>query len=38
MLPYATPVISTMIQLQLLNGMRPGELVIMRLKSLDDCH
>jgi len=29
-LPYTTPVVAAMIELQLLTGMRPGELVIMR--------
>jgi integrase len=34
-LPYTTPVIAAMIELQLLTGMRPGELVIMRPCDLD---
>ncbi len=34
-LPYTTPVIATMIELLLLTGMRPGELVIMRPCDID---
>lgn len=34
-LPYTTPVIAAMIELQLLTGMRPGELVIMRPCDID---
>jgi len=34
-LPYTTPVVAAMIELQLLTGMRPGELVIMRPCDLD---
>lgn len=34
-LPYTTPVIAAMIKLQLLTGMRPGELVIMRPCDID---
>ncbi|MDD5457878.1 MAG: site-specific integrase [Phycisphaerae bacterium] len=34
-LNYATPVIATMVELQLLTGMRPGELVQMKPKDID---
>lgn len=34
-LPYTTPVVAAMIELQLLTGMRPGELVIMRPCDID---
>jgi integrase len=34
-LPFTTPVVATMIELQLLTGMRPGELVIMRPCDID---
>jgi len=34
-LPYTTPVVATMIELQLLTGMRPGEMVIMRPSDID---
>jgi integrase len=34
-LPYTTPVVTAMIELQLLTGMRPGELVIMRPCDID---
>jgi len=34
-LPYAAPTVAAMIELQLLTGMRPGELVIMRPCDID---
>ena len=34
-LPYTTPVIATMIEMQLLTGMRPGELVQMKPADID---
>ena len=34
-LPYTTPVIAAMIELQLLTGMRPGELVLIRPCDID---
>ena len=34
-LPYTTPVVAAMVELQLLTGMRPGELVIMRPADID---
>ena len=34
-LPFTTPVVATMIELTLLTGMRPGELVIMRPCDID---
>jgi integrase len=34
-LPYTTPVIAVMIELQLLTGMRPGELVLMKPGDID---
>lgn len=34
-LPYTTPVVAAMIELQLLTGMRPGELVLMRPCDID---
>jgi integrase len=34
-LEYATPVVATMIELQLLTGMRPGELVQVKPKDID---
>lgn len=34
-LDYMTPVVATMVELQLLTGMRPGELVIMRPCDID---
>jgi integrase len=34
-LPYTTPVVAAMVELQLLTGMRPGELVIMRPGDID---
>jgi integrase len=34
-LPYTTPVVAAMIELQLLTGMRPGELVILRPCDID---
>lgn len=34
-LPYTTPMIATMVELLLLTGMRPGELVIMRPCDID---
>ena len=34
-LPYTTPVVAAMVELQLLTGMRPGELVIMRPCDID---
>jgi integrase len=35
MLPYVSPQIKAMIRLQLLTGMRPGEVCIMRAKEID---
>ena len=37
-LPHTTPVIAAMIELQLLTGMRPGELVIIRPCDIDRKH
>ncbi|RKY12527.1 MAG: hypothetical protein DRP52_04570, partial [Planctomycetota bacterium] len=34
-LPYTTPVVATMVELQLLTGMRPGEMVLIRPCDID---